>query len=223
MSQEGWHSTNQWHQVTGVSLFQEVTTTQGGGDASTITASQASQSGGGQAGGSQFGGRSSHGNDRGSRRSRNRDSESGSSGSLSSFCQLAYSSYLLNGKVLPSAVLLDNQSTTHIFCQKDLVYDVQKVPPGFEEDLATNGGMLVMDHTAKTKHFGSAWYDTRAITNVLCYAQVRKQVGPNNIGYDAKKDLFGSGLESTALSLRRVRRVYIITFPGVLEKIPRAS
>ena len=81
----------------------------------------------------------------------------------------------------------------------------------------------MMDHIAKTKHSGSSWYDTRAITNLLSYALVRKQVGPNNIGYDAKKDLFGSRWASTALSLRRARRVCIITFPGVLEKIPRAS
>ena len=39
-----------------------------------------------------------------------------SSGSSSLFCQMAYSSCLLNGKVLPRAVLLDNQSTTHVFC-----------------------------------------------------------------------------------------------------------
>ena len=67
---------------------------------------------------------------------------------------------------------------------------MKKVPPGFEEDLATNSGMLVMDHTTETKHFGGTWFDSRAITNVLSYALVRKQVGPNNIGYDAKKDLF---------------------------------
>ena len=70
------------------------------------------------------------------------------------------------------------------------MYNVKKVPPGFEEDLATNGGMLVMDRTAKTKHFGGTWFDNRAITNGLSCAFVRKQVGPNNIGYDAKKDLF---------------------------------
>ena len=103
------------------------------------------------------------------------------------------------------------------------MYNIKKVTPGFEEDLATNGGMLVMDHTAKTKHFGGTWFDNRAITNVLSYALVRKQVGPNIIGYDAKKDLFGSGWASTILSLREARRVCIITFLSILEKILRAS
>ena len=54
---------------------------------------------------------------------------------------MAYSTYLLNGKVLPRAVLLDNQSTTHVFCNRGLVHNIKKVPQGFEEDLATNGGM----------------------------------------------------------------------------------
>ena len=41
---------NKWYQVTGVSLFQEVTTTQEGGDASAITATQASQASGSRSG-----------------------------------------------------------------------------------------------------------------------------------------------------------------------------
>ena len=212
---------NQWYQVTGVSLFQEVMTAQGGGNASTITATQASQSGGGQSGGrsSQSGG----GNDRGSRRSGSRGSESGSSGLSSSFCQLAYSTCLLNGKKLPRAVLLDNQSTVHIFSHEDLMYDVQKVPPGYEEDLATNGGILMMDHIAKTKHFGSTWYDTRAITNVLSYALVRKQVGPNNIGYDAKKDLFWVKVGKHCFEFKKSKEGLYYYLPRVLKKILRAS
>ena len=47
-----------------------------------------------------------------------------------------------------------------------------------------------MDHTAETMYFGGTWFDNRALTNVLSYALVRKQVGPSNIGYDAKMDLF---------------------------------
>ena len=47
-----------------------------------------------------------------------------------------------------------------------------------------------MDNTTQLKCFGDGWFDDRALTNVLSVSLVRKQVGPENIGYDAEKDAF---------------------------------
>ena len=93
---------------------------------------------------------------------------------------------MLNGKALKTAVLLDNQSTTHVFAKKEYLHSIEQMDQ--QMDLSANGGVLKLNHMGQTQNFGSVWYDSRAIANVLSFSLVREQVGPQNIGYDPVED-----------------------------------
>ena len=83
-------------------------------------------------------------------------------------------------------ILLDNQSSTTVFCNRDLVekvYDVE-VPMYLE----TNGGVLITTQKAILKDWGEVWFNERAITNIFSYADMAKRY---RITYDSKhKDAF---------------------------------
>ena len=104
-------------------------------------------------------------------------------------CQLAYDAInLLNGEALKDAVLLDNQSTVHIFKNANYLKNIRLADHPLA--LSTNGGVLDITQLGDTNYFGTVWYDPRAITNVLSFHQLRKLVGPSKIGYDVAKDSY---------------------------------
>ena len=74
---------------------------------------------------------------------------------------------------LRQMILLDNQSTVDLFCDKNLVSQIQQV-----EDTMTvkgNGGLLTTNKMAFLKNYGMVWFHPDAITNILSLKNVREK------------------------------------------------
>ena len=73
---------------------------------------------------------------------------------------------------LRKLILLDNQSTVDLFCDRKLVSHVWDV-----EDTMTvkgNGGLLTTNQKAFLRNYGEVWFHPKAITNILSLKNVRK-------------------------------------------------
>ena len=81
-------------------------------------------------------------------------------------------------------ILLDNQSSVTIFCNKDLVENIRESKTG-NMYLSTNGGLLVTKHKADLPQWGEVWFNENAITNIFSYAEMADRY---RITYDSTKD-----------------------------------
>jgi hypothetical protein len=81
-------------------------------------------------------------------------------------------------------ILLDNQSSVTVFCNKDMVNNVRESVDG-NMQLATNGGTLVTTQKADLPQWGVVWYNEKAITNIFSYAEMADKY---RITYDSDKE-----------------------------------
>ena len=88
---------------------------------------------------------------------------------------------LFQADELRTWVLLDNQSTTSIFCNRNIVNDIHFVTEIME--LQTNGGYLISDKKCTIPYFGEVWYNKKAVTNVLSLALVKRHY---RVTYDSE-------------------------------------
>ena len=93
---------------------------------------------------------------------------------------------------LRDMILLDNQSTVDIFCNRRLVQKVWKSDESMT--VKGNGGSLTTNFKATVRNYGEVWFDERAITNILCLKNVRKKLPvsyscyPDSTFYVEKED-----------------------------------
>jgi hypothetical protein len=85
-------------------------------------------------------------------------------------------------------ILLDNQSSEHIFKNSSLVSNITAVSPGNGLIIHSNGGSQYTFHKASHDDFGTVWYNPRAITNILSFSKLRN--AGYNLGYDHANDVF---------------------------------
>jgi hypothetical protein len=101
-----------------------------------------------------------------------------------SFCNISDSK--LNRVKLRDMLLLDNQSTVDLFCNRKLVKNIRKVNHGMT--VMSNGGKLTVKTKADLKGYGEVWFDEHAITNILSLKRVSEKPG-YKILYDSAGDL----------------------------------
>jgi hypothetical protein len=84
---------------------------------------------------------------------------------------------------LRDMILLDNQSTVDLFCNRKLVSRVWKT----DESMTVhgNGGTISTKMKAHITNYGDVWFDTKAITNILSLKNVREKC---HVTYDSHKE-----------------------------------
>ena len=106
---------------------------------------------------------------------------------------------LFNEKSIRSWILIDNQSSVTIFCNKDMVKNIRKSSDIIE--ITTNGGPLICNTKCTVPGFGDAWFNEKSVTNILSYAEV---VDKFTVTYDSKnEDAFCVTTHDKSIKLKR--------------------
>jgi hypothetical protein len=96
---------------------------------------------------------------------------------------------------LREVILLDNQSTVDIFCNKKLVSNVRRAPESLT--LKSNGGELIVSHIADVSDYDEpVWFSKRAIANIFALKNMKKQY---KVTYDSEEESFLVHRESSGL------------------------
>ena len=91
---------------------------------------------------------------------------------------------LFQGEDMKDWILLDNESTTPIFCNPDMVRDIRETKNGSLNHV-TNAGVLQTTQKATIPGWGEAWFNPNVITNIFSYAEMAKK---HWITYDLDKE-----------------------------------
>ena len=112
--------------------------------------------------------------------------DEGSSSSEVCATQFGFCTVDTSPKDLRRLLLLDNQSTCNIFCNKALVTKVWKSKSSIT--VQGNGGSITTNTKAFAKNYGEVWFGTRAITNILSLKNVKNKY---RVTYDSEtEDVF---------------------------------
>ncbi len=75
---------------------------------------------------------------------------------------------------MSDTLLLDNQSSVHVFCNPEYVSNIRKA--AWKMQLRSNGGNMLINEIATYKGFDEAvWFLTTAMTNILSFARVKRE------------------------------------------------
>jgi hypothetical protein len=76
---------------------------------------------------------------------------------------------------LKGVVLLNNQLTVDIFCNKEFVSNIQPAPELLI--LKSNGGELIAHHIANVAYYDEpVWFSKKAITNIFMLKNMKKTI-----------------------------------------------
>jgi hypothetical protein len=72
-------------------------------------------------------------------------------------------------------VLLDNQSSATVFCNKDMVSNIHIPKNGESLELHTNGAIMITKLKCDIPNFGEAWFNLEATTDIFSYPEMAKK------------------------------------------------
>jgi hypothetical protein len=92
----------------------------------------------------------------------------------------------LQGFDLRGVILLDNQLTVDIFCNKEFVSNIRLAPEPLI--LKSNGGELIAHHIANVADYNEpVWFSKKVITNIFTLKNMKKQY---RVTYDSSEEAF---------------------------------
>jgi hypothetical protein len=93
---------------------------------------------------------------------------------------------------MQNLILLDNQSTEHVFCNSKLLANIREADKSLM--LSTNGGIFKCNMIADTNHVGEVYFNEKGLTNILRMSQMEKVC---KITYDDEEKVFWAHVSPT--------------------------